>query len=179
MCLFFFVYVLPYHSIFLHTHFGKSGKCRLKKTQTATTSSISCRQHGPIWPKLERHVHVVPTCRDTSATFPAKGTQGGLFCRLAYFLCSSPMVLCGHFTYYRTNSHTFRLIPYQLYYSVFFGMTACALATSAPTICHHTTRRPLSLNHSTHRRYKINPNGEQGTSVAQLLQKRQTLVYWC
>ena len=59
-------YVLPYHSIFLHTHLGKSGKCRLEPTQTATTSSILCRRHGPIWPKLERHVvscQHVTTCR--------------------------------------------------------------------------------------------------------------------
>jgi hypothetical protein len=65
-------YVLPYHSIFLHTHFGKSGKCRLKPTQTATTSSILCRRHGPIWPKLEWHVVSWPTCCDMLATFPAK-----------------------------------------------------------------------------------------------------------
>ena len=65
-------YVLPYHSIFLHTHFGKSGKCRLEPTQTATTSSILCRRHGPIWPKLERHVVSSLTCRDMSATFPPK-----------------------------------------------------------------------------------------------------------
>ena len=65
-------YVLPNHSIFLHTHLGKSGKCRLKPTQTATTSSILCRQHGPIWPKLERHVVSSLTCRNMSATFPAK-----------------------------------------------------------------------------------------------------------
>jgi hypothetical protein len=60
------VYVLPYHSIFLHTHLGKSGKCRLEPAQTATTSSILCRRHGPIWPKLERHVvscRHVTTCR--------------------------------------------------------------------------------------------------------------------
>ena len=60
------MYVLPYHSIFLHTHFGKFGKCRLKPTQTATPSSISCRRHVPIWPKLERHVmscRHVATCR--------------------------------------------------------------------------------------------------------------------
>ena len=59
-------YVLPYHSIFLHTHLGKSGKCRLKPTQTAMTSSMSCRRHRPIWPKLERHVMLcrhVATCR--------------------------------------------------------------------------------------------------------------------
>jgi hypothetical protein len=49
-------YVLPYHSIFLHAHFRKSGKCWLKPTQTATTSSISCWRHGPIWPKLEQNV---------------------------------------------------------------------------------------------------------------------------
>ena len=38
-------YVLPYHSIFQHTHLGKSGKCRLKPTQTAMTSSMlwSCQ----------------------------------------------------------------------------------------------------------------------------------------
>jgi hypothetical protein len=54
--------------------FQKSGKCRLKPTQTATTSSILCRRHGPIWPKLERHVVSSPTCRDMSATFPAKDT---------------------------------------------------------------------------------------------------------
>ncbi len=59
-------YVLPYHSIFLQTRLGKSGKCRLKPTQTATTSSMLCRRHGPIWPKLERHVmscRHVATCR--------------------------------------------------------------------------------------------------------------------
>jgi len=50
------VYVLPYHSIFLNTHFGKSSKCRLKPTQTATTSSMLCPRHGPIWPKLEQHI---------------------------------------------------------------------------------------------------------------------------
>jgi len=72
LCLFFFAYVLSYHSIFLHTHFGKSGKCRLEPTQTATTSSTLCRRHGPIWPKLEQHVVSSPTCRDISATFPAK-----------------------------------------------------------------------------------------------------------
>ncbi len=47
-------------------HFGKSGKCRLKPTQTATTSSISCRRHGPIWPKLKRNVmscRHVATCQ--------------------------------------------------------------------------------------------------------------------
>ena len=66
-------YVLPYHSIFLLTHFGKFGKCRLEPTQTATTSSILCRWHGPICPKLERHVMSSPTCRDMSATFPPKG----------------------------------------------------------------------------------------------------------
>jgi hypothetical protein len=65
-------YVLPYHSIFLHTNFGKFGKCRLKPTQTATTSSILCWWHGPIWPKLERHVMSLPTCCDMSATFPPK-----------------------------------------------------------------------------------------------------------
>jgi hypothetical protein len=36
------------------------------------TSSILCRRHGPIWPKLERHVMSSPTCRDMSATFPPK-----------------------------------------------------------------------------------------------------------
>ena len=65
-------YALPYHSIFLHTHFGKSGKRRLEPTQTATTSSILCRRHGPIWPKLKRHIVLSPTCRDMSATFPPK-----------------------------------------------------------------------------------------------------------
>jgi len=69
-------YVLPYHSIFLHTHFGKSGKCWLEPTQTATTSSILCRRHGPIWPKLERHVVSSPTCCDMSATFLAKMIGG-------------------------------------------------------------------------------------------------------
>jgi hypothetical protein len=62
----FCAYVLPYHSIFLHTHFRKSGKCRLVPTQTATTSLILCRRHGPIWPKLERHGvsnRNVATCR--------------------------------------------------------------------------------------------------------------------
>jgi hypothetical protein len=63
-------YVLPYHSISLHTHFGKSGKCRLE--QTATTSSILCRRHGPIWPKLEQHGVSSPKCRDMLVTFPAK-----------------------------------------------------------------------------------------------------------
>ncbi len=52
--------------------FRKFGKCRLEPTQTATTSQILCRRHGPIWPKLERHVVSSPTCRDMSATFPAK-----------------------------------------------------------------------------------------------------------
>ena len=46
--------------------FQKSGKCRLKPTQIATTSSILCQRHGPIWPKLEQHIvslgHVA-TCR--------------------------------------------------------------------------------------------------------------------
>jgi len=37
-------------------NFGKSGKCQLKPTRTATASSMSCRRHGHIWPKLERHV---------------------------------------------------------------------------------------------------------------------------
>ncbi len=64
-------------SIFLHTHLGKSGKCRLKLTQTATTSSILCQRHGPIWPKLEQHVSVVPTCQDMSATFPTKNCTTG------------------------------------------------------------------------------------------------------
>ena len=32
-----------------------------------------CRRHGPIWPKLERHDVSSATCRDMSATFPAKG----------------------------------------------------------------------------------------------------------
>ena len=44
-------------------------------TQTATTSSMSCRRHGPIWPKLEQHVmscRHAATCRDMLATFPAK-----------------------------------------------------------------------------------------------------------
>jgi hypothetical protein len=68
----FCAYVLPYHSISLHTHCGKSGKCRLEPTQTATTSSILCRQHGPIWPKLEQHGVSSPTCRDMLAPFPAK-----------------------------------------------------------------------------------------------------------
>ncbi len=31
-----------------------------------------CRRHGPIWPKLERHGVSSATCRDMSATFPAK-----------------------------------------------------------------------------------------------------------
>ena len=65
-------YVVPYHSIFLHTHFQKFVKCQLKPTQTAPTSSILCRRYGPIWPKLERHRRVVPTRHDMSATFPAK-----------------------------------------------------------------------------------------------------------
>ncbi len=55
--------------VFLHTNSEN-----LEPTQTATTSSILCRRHGPIWPKLERHVASSPTCRDMSATFPAKLT---------------------------------------------------------------------------------------------------------
>ena len=70
-------YVLPYHSIFLHTHLGKSGKCRLEPTQTATTSSILCRQQGPIWPKLERHVvlcqHVTTCWRHFQLSHVKKG----------------------------------------------------------------------------------------------------------
>ena len=58
-------YVLPYHSsMFLHTNSENLVKCRLEPTQTATTSSILCRRHGPIWPKLEQHVVSSPTCRD-------------------------------------------------------------------------------------------------------------------
>ncbi len=84
------VYILPYHSIFLHMHLGKSGKCWLKPTQTATTSSVLCRQHGPIWPKLEQHQCVVPTRHDMSATFPAKpNTPGKLFTRKG-FSCPVP-----------------------------------------------------------------------------------------
>jgi hypothetical protein len=52
--------------------FQKFGKCQLEPTQTATTSKILCRRHGPIWPKLERHVVSSPTCRDMLATSPAK-----------------------------------------------------------------------------------------------------------
>ena len=66
-------YVPPYHhSIFLHTNSEKSSKCRLEPTQTPTTSKKLCRRHGPIWPKLERHGVSSATCRDMSATFPAK-----------------------------------------------------------------------------------------------------------
>ena len=65
-------YVPQYHSIFLHTNSEKSSKCRLEPTQTPTTSKKLCRRHGPIWPKLERHGVSSATCRDMSATFPAK-----------------------------------------------------------------------------------------------------------
>ncbi len=57
---------------FLHTNSEKSSKCRLEPTQTPTTSKKLCRRHGPIWPKLERHGVSSATCRDMSATFPAK-----------------------------------------------------------------------------------------------------------
>ena len=69
--------------MFLHTNSENLVKCRLEPTQTATTSKILCWRHGPIWPKLERHVVPSPTCRDMSATFPAKvgeewkGKEGG------------------------------------------------------------------------------------------------------
>jgi hypothetical protein len=67
------VYVPPYHhSIFLHTNSEKSSKCRLEPTQTPTTSKKLCRRYGPIWPKLKRHGVSSATCRDMSATFPAK-----------------------------------------------------------------------------------------------------------
>ena len=62
---------IPY-SIFLHTHFRKFGKCRLKPTFSETTSSILCQHDRPIWPKLERHRHNGPTRHDMLATFPAK-----------------------------------------------------------------------------------------------------------
>ncbi len=65
--------IAAYHSsIFLHTNSEKSSKCRLEPTQTPTTSKKLCRRHGPIWPKLERHGVSSATCRDMSATFPAK-----------------------------------------------------------------------------------------------------------
>jgi len=82
-------YVPPYHhSIFLHTNSEKSSKCRLEPTQFATTSKKLCRRHGPIWPRLERHGVSSATCRDMSATFPAK-----LWSTLDYFFtawCHSP-----------------------------------------------------------------------------------------
>jgi hypothetical protein len=55
--------VLPYHSKFLHTHLGWSGfwreirmSAQANTNQTATTSSMTCRRHGPISPKLEQHI---------------------------------------------------------------------------------------------------------------------------
>jgi hypothetical protein len=64
---------IPY-SIFLHTHFRKFGKCRLKPTFSETTSSILCRRDRPIWPKLSDTRHNGLTRHDMSATFPAKAT---------------------------------------------------------------------------------------------------------
>ncbi len=46
---------------------------RMAYSQPQMTSKKLCRQHGPIWPKLERHGVSLATCRDMLATFPAKG----------------------------------------------------------------------------------------------------------
>ncbi len=47
-----------------------------------------CRRHGPIWPKLERHSVSSATCRDMSATFPAKLLSSSM--RQASFKCETP-----------------------------------------------------------------------------------------
>ncbi len=76
----FCAYVLPYHSIFLHTHFQKFGICRLKPTQSATTifNVVSATQTHLA--KIGATRHVVPTCQDMLATFPAKLPRSGYRC---------------------------------------------------------------------------------------------------
>ncbi len=112
----------PYHhSIFLHTNSEKSGKCQHKPTQTATTSKKKCRRPGPLWPKLERHGVSSATCRDMSATFPAKIPASCILLRA--FSCARgsskvPLVMTSRSSMYACTYSRASLGPLFLYRNI-------------------------------------------------------------
>jgi hypothetical protein len=65
---FFIVWLIVMASLFLA---GKYGCCH-KPTQTGANILILCRQHRPIWPKLEQHLVSGRTVANMLVTFPAK-----------------------------------------------------------------------------------------------------------
>jgi len=74
-------------------HFGKSGKFRLKPSQTATIFNVVSVTRTHLV-KIGAICHVVPTCHDMSAKFPAKGGGGG--CEDRY---EKKVICCQHSNY--------------------------------------------------------------------------------